>query len=674
MKLILSLAVSALVSGAVLGATYTIHRSTAERYATVAAADLRANVNHLASRLEQSVNHQLQLTRGLAAFVQSQPKFNEEEFQKFARALAIDKKGIRSLQLAPNGVITFMTNKAENAKALGYDLFSDTDRRHLVQRAVDKREYVIAGPMTLVQGGVAIIARLPIFLPTALGGDQFWGFATILIDPNILLREAGVLDGLPNVRLALRGKDGQGKFGAVFYGEAAVFQAPVVEVPITLPAGSWSLGATWARTEAHDPIWLPGIWIAGFVIALVAGAFLFYVLRQAELLRTAVDCATRSLQESENLLNSVFQNMPVGLVIKNADGVIEQFNNTCSQWYGMNEEDFVGRRPQDIENFHSAHDIGLMQNHEQRVLLTGEAQSRQAERRFADGRIHTITITKFPLTDADGKINKVGSINVDVTELVEARQMAEEARMEAERANRGKSAFLANMSHELRTPLNAIIGFSETILAQLYGPIGSEKYREQVEAIHQSGQHLLELVNDILDMSKIESESYALSPQPFAFEATVTETLKLVQALAERKKVELIMELSDRVDEVIADKRAIKQILLNLLSNAIKFTSKEGKVVVRATTSDGNLTVCVEDNGIGIPASEIPEITKPFAKGSNNHTYVSAEGTGLGLSIVASLVGMHNGHLRIDSEVGKGTQITVFLPNVANSPSLQRAS
>jgi signal transduction histidine kinase len=238
------------------------------------------------------------------------------------------------------------------------------------------------------------------------------------------------------------------------------------------------------------------------------------------------------------------------------------------------------------------------------------------------------------------------------------------AKIGAEKASRAKSRFLANMSHELRTPLNAIIGFSETMLAEIFGPIGSEKYQEQARVIHQSGHHLLDLVNDILEMAKIESEGYKISAEPFYLNEIIADSFQLIQAIADRNRTELIKKLPDAITVVTANKRAMRQILLNLISNAVKFTPEGGCVLVETIVNEDDLTLCIEDNGVGIPAQDIPNITKPFNQGSRKHAYVTGEGTGLGLSIVASLVRLHHGKLDITSEVGKGTRVSVFLPGV----------
>ena len=377
-----------------------------------------------------------------------------------------------------------------------------------------------------------------------------------------------------------------------------------------------------------------------------------------------IEANRRALEENENVLDSVFQNVPVGLLIKDSNNVVERANNTYLNWYDLNLTDLVGQRSHEIESFQSTQDAQYMMGQEKQVLMEGTIHIRQVERRLADGQQHIIHITKFPVYGPDGCVAKVGSVSVDITELVDAKHRAENALMKAELANRGKSAFLANMSHELRTPLNAIIGFSETMLAQIFGPLGSDRYREQLKGIHRSGHHLLDLVNDILDLAKTESGQYDLSPEQFNLGEIVSDSVQIILAIADRKHVEIVNQLPKTMPEMTADKRALRQILLNLISNAVKFTPEGGRVSVRAIVNGDDLTINIEDNGIGIPTKDIPDLTKPFNQGSRNRAYTAGEGTGLGLSIVASLVRLHDGKLEINSEVGKGTCVDVFLPGV----------
>lgn len=231
-------------------------------------------------------------------------------------------------------------------------------------------------------------------------------------------------------------------------------------------------------------------------------------------------------------------------------------------------------------------------------------------------------------------------------------------------ANRAKSEFLATMSHELRTPLNAIIGFSEILIGQYFGLLGSPKYQEYAEDIHASGTHLLNLVNDILDLSAIEAGEHDLDYEELAISDVVDDSSPMILELARRKAIRYTIEVPDDLPPLRADRRAIKQILLNLLTNSIKFTPDDGEIKLRVSTTNTHHIIEVIDTGRGIPDDQIDALTKPFVRGGID-SHKTQEGTGLGLSIVNSLIGLHNGELRITSALGLGTTVSVKLPSRA---------
>jgi signal transduction histidine kinase len=260
----------------------------------------------------------------------------------------------------------------------------------------------------------------------------------------------------------------------------------------------------------------------------------------------------------------------------------------------------------------------------------------------------------------------------------DAREEAVVARDAAERANRLKSMFLATMSHELRTPLNAIIGFSELMQDELYGPLGDKRYAEYSGLIQGAGHHLLSLINDVLDMSKIEAGKFELHRQRFDMREIVRDCLDLMRERANQEGVALIGDVPATPLTIDADRRAMKQILLNLLSNAIKFTRSGGKVVAHAKSVGDTLVLSVEDTGIGIPPDQVSRLGNPFVQ-IRHSAGASHEGTGLGLALVRALAETHEGNLKIESVLGRGTTVSVVIPrwsdnSEANPVLLARAS
>ena len=278
------------------------------------------------------------------------------------------------------------------------------------------------------------------------------------------------------------------------------------------------------------------------------------------------------------------------------------------------------------------------------------------ERRRHDGT--HVEIAGLPVAD----IGHVVTVR-DVTKERRTLLQLQEARDRAESSNRAKSAFLANMSHELRTPLNAILGFAEVMDHELLGPLGSERYLKYAADIRWSGNHLLQLINDVLDLSKVEAGRAELSEEPLDLPNIARECLRLLDERARDARIQWRERLPEGLPALRADARSLRQILLNLLSNAVKFTGPEGTVTIGARRADdGGLALTVADTGSGIAAADLPHIFEPFRYRSNALITRGKEGTGLGLSICKRLTELHGGAIEIDSEIGHGTTVTVRFP------------
>ena len=303
-----------------------------------------------------------------------------------------------------------------------------------------------------------------------------------------------------------------------------------------------------------------------------------------------------------------------------------------------------------------------------------------SERRTKDGGYVSVgtDITKIKLHEqqlVDGEKRQKATIHdlrkseealkLHTEQLADLAQKYAEEKNRAEDANAAKSKFLANMSHELRTPLNAIIGFSEIMETALFGPLGAQKYNEYSRDIRESGQYLLDVINDILDMSKIEAGGIRLAPEDVDLDTVLTDSLRVVSQRANEKNLKLV-PLIDPAIHLQADRRALKQIALNLLSNAVKFTPEGGTVKVHGRVRTDAVIIAIEDNGIGIPKNDLRKLGRPFEQVESQLTK-KYQGSGLGLAIAKSLTEMHGGAMRIRSTLGKGTTVVVRLPLVARS-------
>ena len=295
-----------------------------------------------------------------------------------------------------------------------------------------------------------------------------------------------------------------------------------------------------------------------------------------------------------------------------------------------------------------------------------------SERRTAEGGL-VMTATNISAVKAQEEArrlneeqlqNAVVSLERSQEQLAELARKYENEKVRAEAANKAKSEFLANMSHELRTPLNAVNGFSEIMIAEMYGPLGDPRYKEYAGDIHNSGQHLLALINDILDMSKIEAGKMNLKFEPLNLEEVTEDAVRLVRNRAEAAGLFLEVDFPF-LPEIEADYRAVKQVLLNLLSNAIKFTPRGGRVTVRAEVRQDTLgervRVSVSDTGIGINKEDLTRLAQPFEQVESQHSKTT-QGTGLGLALTKSLIELHEGALEMESTPGEGTTVSFILP------------
>jgi len=290
-----------------------------------------------------------------------------------------------------------------------------------------------------------------------------------------------------------------------------------------------------------------------------------------------------------------------------------------------------------------------------------------------DGSYVWAEIRCRPAPPARGEASDIVAVTRDISERKAQERELIEARDAAEAANRAKSSFLANMSHELRTPLNAILGFSEVMTHEMFGPVGSAKYLEYSRLIHESGGHLLELINSVLDMSKIEAGKLELYEEVFDLAETAESALRFVKLQAERAGVALRLAIGTSSGTIFADKRAVKQMLINLLTNAIKYTPRGGDVRLKAVRDERGIEISVADSGVGISAKDLERLGKPFEQVEGEHVRAK-EGTGLGLALVKALSTLHGGDATLESVLGEGTTVRIRLPFAAVAENGERVA
>lgn len=381
------------------------------------------------------------------------------------------------------------------------------------------------------------------------------------------------------------------------------------------------------------------------------------ILRTSELEKSNIELklSEKANKESEQRLKDILNHAPILVYINDLEGRYIFINKEFEKVMDLSFEDVVNKTDSELFPAHRA-ERNIEQN--KKVIETGRAHIFENASEKKDG-IHYFVDILFPITDSNNNIYATSGWTLDITERKVIEDALKTAKEKAEAADRLKSAFLATMSHELRTPLNSIIGFTGILLKELAGPL-TEEQKKQLTMAKGSGQHLLALINDVLDISKIEAGELIVVFKPFNFINSINKVLALVKPLADKKGLELKSNISPGIPTVTSDERRIEQIFLNIINNAIKFT-ENGYIEVTSEIANGQIFTKISDTGIGIADEDMDKLFKPFSQIDNGLTR-NHEGTGLGLSISKKLLEKLGGSISVESKVYTGSTFTVSLP------------
>jgi PAS domain S-box-containing protein len=420
----------------------------------------------------------------------------------------------------------------------------------------------------------------------------------------------------------------------------------VLAVPTVLCAYSlrWALGPEWALIIA-------AVGAAGVASAVSGVGFFLATTRHERIEQALRDSEARFRELAELLPEIVFETNDRGyLTFLNQQGLCTTGYDENDLKRGMHALDMIV--PEDRQ---------AVRDNIAAVMAGRDLGHNEYMGRRKDGATYPVIVHSTPVY-RDGAVVGLRGTVIDITDRKDAENEILRAKQEAEMASRAKSEFLAAMSHELRTPLNAIIGFSDMIKTEALGPVENAHYRGYVKDINESGLHLLALINDILDLAKIESGKDDLAEEAVEIPENLNSALMLVRQRAQIRGVQLDLEIEDGLPALWADPRKLKQVFVNLLTNAIKFTDRGGRILLSARRHvGGDLVFEVSDTGIGIAPEDIPKALSQFGQVKKDPQYAQ-EGTGLGLPLTQALVAQHGGVLELRSRLGVGTTVTVRFP------------
>lgn len=541
--------------------------------------------------------------------------------------------------VGPDGVIKWVTPLKGNERAVGLDITKIPSANEAYQRSKVLNELVITPPLDLAQGGRGVVGYRSLYEAGAM-------FGTL----NLVFR----IDQL--VIQAIKFLDLEGHLFHLRDGDATIFRSigdtdaahRVSSIVIPLPNRVWHLDI-YQQDDGYNAYYGPHTVAFGLgFIATLAVAFLVYIQVSRQY---AIAERERRFRDFAMLNSDWFWETDEQLRFS-------YFSDRFEEVTGMNISNMLGR---------TRREVGAPgADPEAYAELLERMDAHQPFFDFEHHREHPtrgkvrIAISGVPVRN-NGKFVGYRGVGRDVTVERLRSEELRRALVMAEEANQAKSEFLATMSHELRTPLNAILGFSEMIRSGVYGDIGHKSYGDYVEHIHNSGRHLLELINDVLDISAIEAGKRNIEPEKIDVVALLSDCMTFMKYEFDKRGLVVESDVSGIPVEIVADRTAIKQIILNILSNAVKYNKEGGRIEIDASFDYDAFTLSVTDTGIGIPADSLQGVTEPFYRSQAN-PHLAQEGTGLGLAIVKSLTEAHKGTLMLRSVEGKGTTVTIVLP------------
>jgi PAS domain S-box-containing protein len=617
---------------AVLGTVFSIAKVEHELYLAQERHTVEQKIATLRAQIEQSINERLFLVTTLKAHViANNGEIDHQSFNLMTSALLDGSDDIRSMQLAPNAVVTYVQPLEGNEAAIGHDLLNDDDRRAAVARGIESGKYVVAGPLELLQGGTAIIARQPIYLPevssttiqayadTKFGA--FWGFATVLIDFNVLVNEVNI-EQFSDIKVSIRGKDGLGDQGDVFYGDVLTFELDPVVQSVTLPEGSWQIAAVpvggWSASAPIEKT----LWIFGLLLTVVILILISFLLASPVRLQRQVDEKTKDLVKFKQTVDSSTDAIEITL----PDQTIIYVNKKFEKLTGYSSDELIGKTANVISSGKTPEDVYVSMWDKLRAGQSFETNKIINQRK--DGSEYTAELSIYPVKEGSETLFYIGIQN-DVTER--------------EKINTMKTTFVSMVSHQLKTPSAQIKGFVENMLDGITGEI-NDKQKEYLGFMLTIADSNNRLIDDLLNVSRIERGVLTLECKNESLAAVVKSAWEPLVKVASDKEIQFDDEnLHDA--QVLIDSAKMTEALRNILDNAIKFSPEKGTITISSETIEGKSVVHITDQGPGVSDEVLTEVFENDRVWSGA---VRAGGTGVGLYLSKKFIELQKGTIEIE--------------------------
>lgn len=594
------------------------------------------------SGLEKALYSRIYYTRGVAAYVALNPEITTDEYHELAKEYIREDSVINSMALSRNAVINAIYPEEGHEEAIGLNLLAHPERKEIVQKTIETGLTFIAGPVELVEGGIAFISYTPIFDKTE-PGNPFWGVTDIVIKEESLLNEAN-LNRLENgYTYALRGYNGKGKDGAIFWGDEEVFENNPVQIKINLPLGNWILASApengWSQFKDQDKTLSYLLFASAFVISTLIWLFANSVIK---------------IKQNEKELKAIFASLDSVIIEINSKGEYINIASENEHLLALPKNQLMGKKLHDVFDKKQAD-----------FFLQAIADCLQTKK---------LVVIEYPM-DINGKENwfnaRISYKNhntviynaYDITEKKKKEAQLKTSERKLKEMNRMKDKLFSVIAHDLRGPVSGQKALTELILEQ-YDELSDSKRKELLESLSDSSTVLYNLLHNLLEWSKSQSGKIAAERKKIDISTEFIPLFKELKIQATQKKIELKNNLK-KPAVAIADPNMTGTVLRNLVSNAIKFTHEKGRIEINddQVISEGKKyrKICITDTGTGISEERINNIFKPE---KNNSTVGTAneKGTGLGLLLCKEFIDLQGGQIFVESKPGKGSTFSFTLP------------
>jgi signal transduction histidine kinase len=651
-KHLLPAAVVALLSFCLFGLVIFFYLNRAQKvWEKDERARLMRVLNNKRSSLESELYARIYYTKSVAAYVSLRPEVRTDEFYNLAHELIQEDPIIKTMSLARNGVINAVFPPRGNEAVIGLDLFAHEEREAIVRQTVQTGKTFVAGPVDLVEGGIAFISYTPIFNKTQPDPAPFWGMTDIVILKSELIAAAGIEERENNSRFAIRGYDGKGNEGAVFFGDPAIFDRQPVTVSAALPDGEWIIGAIpengWSGYWDQDRMFFLLLVGSSLIISILLGLFASAVYR---------------IRNDAQQMSSIFRGM--------TGWILEVDKDLRIVWRAPTRS----REPQPLLQLEEGDGLAeklpsLTSTHLETLsscLATQTIETFELEIPTSDGA-RWMLVTVSPKGD-DRLVLVIQNITLQKEQQAQLRASEEELR----RLNANKDRLFSIIAHDLRTPFSAITGLSDQLL-QRRDSMPAEEQREFVELIYQSGRENLHLLENLLNWARSQQDGLVAQRVEIELRTIAEASLNVFRELASQKGIQLVNTIPEG-KPVSFDRQMLEAVFRNLVSNAIKFSHSGQQVEIGLSPIEATIAgeavveVYVKDEGIGMDAATKEMLMEEHSSALSSPGTHAEHGAGLGLSLCRDFLALHGQTLRIESAPGAGTTIFFTVPRAPQKP------